>query len=170
MSMTVKARAVMKADVIKFTLFCASILFLMSCTESVEFRESVYDDYKIEVLKDADVDTDYVYYYRVSKGGEDVIPKCYISSAPDALLDDKIDFDLIVSQSSKIVAIIERKYPHIILAVHDFDSQESWPGQAVTTNVESTYSLGEKMILSLPPAANGKNYILGYKARSADTD
>ena len=79
----------------------------------------------ITILADAYYDNGQAFYYEVKENGNVTVPKYFIGGGED---DGTMRFKLIYSKDRNLVAVIEADNPNILYALHDFQSNETWPG------------------------------------------
>jgi hypothetical protein len=79
----------------------------------------------ITILADAYYDNGQAFYYEIKENGKVTVPKYFIGGGED---DGTMQFKLIYSKDRNLVAVIEEGNPNIVYALHDFHSNETWPG------------------------------------------
>ncbi len=125
---------------------------------------------KIVVYREREIDYgELSYYYIVFQGGRKLVGPCVILPYADPDL-EPFHFDVVTAPGNPdVVAIIETDYPHIILAVHDFASSQSYPAHTSTTITrQQSKQIGYNLIQSLPPSGNDRAYVLSGEASSDD--
>jgi len=125
------------------TITLVSVVFLTITTVDYYFSGN-YEKYPVavfdvgkkrslfvlkEIIPTAPVQS---YYYRVRIASQIVVPSIHInygslwSKRPD-LIDGHPNFTLVTAHNNDLIALVEKSEPRIVLALHDFNSGESWP-------------------------------------------
>ena len=142
---------------------------MVSCeSDKLVFEVTDANSMTIQVFRNKDVTDVYSYTYQVVDGNKSIIDQHVITSAPGAFEAGAIHFESISNNAGTLTAIVEKKNPHIVLAIHDSNINKSWPGGPEEPTRDGMYIRGQQLIQSLPPSKNGKTYVLGYEARAED--
>ncbi|MCX5661586.1 MAG: hypothetical protein NTW19_18060 [Planctomycetota bacterium] len=97
-------------------------------------------------------------YYRVLKGREEIVPKCFIPETRQ----DQMEL-VFTSADGPIVALIPKQNPRIVLAMLDVGTCESWPYRVGGENWEGAMERAHVMLRRLNEKYPKADYVLGVE-------
>lgn len=128
-----------RLDISRVRLLAALVLIsaTLACDNEGEYEIAqikVSPRWSIEILASREVDIFQSIYYRVRVDNEVVVPVFRICSG---FANRGQQFHIITAKEGTLVGVYEARYPDEILALHDFNKNETWPSAPTRTRDEN---------------------------------
>ena len=107
-------------------------------------------------------------YFELRVAGQTRVPMTYFCSVPYEMRVEAQSFLLRAGQKGELVGIALASEPHMILIMHDFETNENWPRGGDRERSEATQKRGVAMLERLKrEAANNELKLASEYSRSA---